>query len=221
MSPPELVVVSVASTQELLGLIAGGHRPAFTVLHHRMQRQVMATALALLRDGELAREVTQEVFVHIWQHASRFDPGRGTAAGWIHGLTRSRAIDRIRAVQATRIRDHRWATELSMLHPADAEPDSAVLANLQTLSVHAALMTITPRQREAIVMAYFGDHTHRQIADRLNVPLGTVKTRIRDGLLRLRAQLDQDPMLTWRVAPHTPAIDAPKPPPAPARGQAA
>ena len=216
-------MTSVASTQELLGLIAGGHRPAFTVLHHRMQRRVMATALVLLRDGELAQEVTQEVFAHIWQHASRFEPGRGTAAGWIHGLARSRAIDRIRAVQAARIRDHRWATESAVLHRPVAEPDSAILANLQTVSVHAALMAITPRQREVIVLAFFGEYTHRQIADTLKVPLGTVKTRIRDGLLRLRSQLGQDPMLTRRVAPHTPAIGAPKPPPAPppARGQAA
>ena len=214
-------MTSVASTQELLGLIAGGYRPAFTVLHHRMQRQVVATALVLLRDGELAREVTQEVFAHIWRDASRFDPGRGTAAGWIHGLTRSRAIDRIRAVQAARIRDHRWATEFAVLHPPVAEPDSSALANSQTVSVHAALMAITPRQREVIVLAFFGEYTHRQIADTLNVPLGTVKTRIRDGLLRLRAQLDHDPTLTPRVAPHTPVIGTPKPPPAPARGQAA
>ncbi len=217
MSPHELAVTSAASTEKLVALIADGHRPAFDVLHHRVQRQVMATARLLLRDAELAQEVTQEVFVQIWRHASRFDPERGTAAGWIYGLTRSRSIDRIRAVQAARIRDHRWAGGTAILHPPAAEPDSAVLAHMQTISVHAALMTITPRQREAIVLAFFGDHTYPQIAATLKVPLGTVKTRIRDGLRRLRAQLGQEQMPTRHPAAPAAATGAP----APVRDQAA
>ena len=109
--------MSNATIEQLLDLITAEDSAAFAALHHRVHDRVAATAHLLLRNTDFTQEVTQEVFLQIWQRSDRYDPARGTALGWIHCLTRGRAIDRIRTVHAARTRDRQWASGTMLLHP--------------------------------------------------------------------------------------------------------
>jgi len=177
-----------AASEELLVAVAEGDQPAFAVLYDRVVPQVLGVALRVLRDRALAEEVSQEVMVEVWRKADRFDPERGTASGWITTLAHRRAVDRVRSEQASRDRDDR-VSRRDEPRAFDAVADE-VQVNLDHWQVRRALSTLTERQREAIELAYFGGHTYRDVARVLDIPEGTAKSRLRDGLLRLREALE-------------------------------
>lgn len=170
---------------ELLAAIAAGDRVAFGRLYDQTIDPVMGLVRLLMRDVALAEEVTQDVFLTVWLNANRFDASRGRAGAWIMAIARSRAIDQIRSAQASRERDHRFAA-LPMLVP---DPDDEVVAGLERHRVHLALSVLTPIQRQAIMLAFFGGHSYAETARLLEIPLPTLKSRIREGLIRLRNHL--------------------------------
>ena len=177
-----------AASEELLVAVAQGNQQAFASLYDRVTPQVLGVALRVLRDRALAEEVAQEVMVEVWRKADRFDPDRGTASGWITTLAHRRAVDRVRSEQASRDRDDR-VSRRDEPRAFDAVADE-VQVNLDHWQVRRALATLTDRQREAIELAYFGGHTYRDVARVLGIPEGTAKSRLRDGLLRLREALE-------------------------------
>ena len=176
------------ASEELLVAVAGGDQAAFASLYDRVSSQVLGVALRVLRDRSLAEEVTQEVMVEVWRKADRFDPDRGTASGWITTLAHRRAVDRVRSEQASRDRDDR-VSRRDEPRAFDAVADEVEIS-LDHWQVRKALATLTERQREAIELAYFGGHTYRDVARVLGIPEGTAKSRLRDGLLRLREALE-------------------------------
>jgi RNA polymerase sigma-70 factor, ECF subfamily len=177
-----------ATGEELLVAVAGGDTRAFGVLYDRVTPQVLGVALRVLRDRSLAEEVTQEVMVEVWRKATRFDPERGTASGWITTLAHRRAVDRVRSEQASRDRDDR-VSRRDEPRAFDQVADE-VQVRLDHWQVRRALAELTDRQREAVELAYFGGHTYRDVAKVLDIPEGTAKSRLRDGLLRLRHALE-------------------------------
>ena len=177
-----------ASSEQLLVAVAGGDTNALSVLYDRVTPQVLGVALRVLRDRALAEEVSQEVMVEVWRKATRFDPDRGTASGWITTLAHRRAVDRVRSEQASRDRDDR-VSRRDTPRAFDAVADE-VQVRLDHWQVRRAMMELTDRQREAIELAYFGGHTYRDVARVLDIPEGTAKSRLRDGLLRLRNALE-------------------------------
>jgi RNA polymerase sigma-70 factor, ECF subfamily len=168
----------------LLGRVARGDVAAFDELYVRCAPAVYGTVLAVLRDPSQAEEVTQEVAVEVWRSASRYDAERGSARSWLLTMARRRAIDRVRAAQAAADRDVRVG-----LASASPEFDSVVETVWQRLEqeqVRRCLDGLTALQREAIELAYYGGRSYREVSDALSLPLGTIKTRLRDGLIRLR-----------------------------------
>ena len=186
LTPQDL---DAATDEALLVRSASGDRVAFAELYDRVSPQVIGVALRVLRDRALAEEVAQEVLTEVWQKAGRFDPDRGSAAGWIVTFAHRRAVDRVRSEQAARDRNDRVAhrdQERSYDHVADE-----VERRLEHWQVREAVSRLTDRQREAIELAYFGGHTYREVASVLGIPEGTAKSRLRDALARLRTLLDE------------------------------
>jgi RNA polymerase sigma-70 factor (ECF subfamily) len=180
--------VAEATSEDLLVAVADTDTRAFGVLYDRVTPQVLGVALRVLRDRALAEEVTQEVMVEVWRKAIRFDPQRGSASGWITTLAHRRAVDRVRSEQASRDRDDR-VSRRDQPRAFDQVADE-VQVHLDHWQVRRALADLTERQREAIELAYFGGHTYRDVAKVLGIPEGTAKSRLRDGLLRLRQALE-------------------------------
>ena len=144
---------------------------------------VLAFIRSLLIDRAQSEEVTQEVFLEVWQVASRFDPSKGNAFTWIRGMARLRAIDRIRSTQSGRERDIRIGIR-------DYGPEyDEVAETIERERIDAAMQSLTELQREAISLSYYGEYSCAEISGMLSVPLGTVKTRLRDGLIRLRREM--------------------------------
>jgi RNA polymerase sigma-70 factor (ECF subfamily) len=143
---------------------------------------VFGTVRNVVRDPGLTEEVTQEVFVEVWRAASRFDASKGSPMAWVATIAHRRAVDRVRSEQRSADRDRRAAS------PMIAYDDVAetVEDNLDRERVRRCLGTLTDLQREAVTLAYYGGHTYREVAGLLGVPAGTVSTRMRDGLIRLR-----------------------------------
>ncbi len=171
----------------LLVEVAGGNQDAVARLYDQLAPRVFGLARRVLVDVAQAEEVTQEAFVQVWREASRFDGTRGSGLSWVLMITHRRAVDRVRAEVAQSRRDVAYETLMS-----GREADSTVeqvLDREDARTVHVALSTLSQSQREAIELAYLSGLTHREVAERLDVPLGTVKTRIRDGMARLREQM--------------------------------
>lgn len=166
--------------------VARGDHEAFAVLYDREAPRVYGLIRRVVRDPAQSEEVTQEVFVEAWRLAPRFDSQRGAVTSWILTLAHRRAVDRVRSEQAARDRAQRVRADLG------ANPDPVgerVEARFERDQVRQALDTLTDLQREAIELAYYGGKTYREVAELLDTPLGTVKTRMRDGLIRLRDAL--------------------------------
>jgi len=176
------------TSEDLLVATATGDDRAFADLVEHIRPQALRVARGVVRDPSIAEEVAQEVLTEVWLKADRFDPDRGTVTGWVATLTRRRAVDRVRSEQAGRDRDDRVARR-SQVREVDVVADEVEL-RLEHWQVRRALASLSDRQREAIELAYFGGHTYRDVARVLGIPEGTAKSRLRDGLLRLREALD-------------------------------
>ena len=171
----------------LLRPVAKGDEEAFATVYDLTAARVHGLVLRVLRNPAQAEEVTQEVYLEVWRRASHFDPGRGSPFAWLMTLAHRRAVDRVRSSQSSATRDDAWEARTREVH-FDTTADTAT-ARLDAQRVRTALDELTQSQREAVSLAYLGGYTHREVASLLDLPLGTAKTRIRDGLIRLRDQM--------------------------------
>lgn len=196
------VAVTVGSEQDatagdgtgnrsLLEQIACGDRVAFDQLFEQYRGQVHGVVVAVLRDQSQAQEVTQEVFLQVWQQASRFDPELGSAATWIRRIARSRAIDRVRVCESAGARDTRY-TAANNTVDSDTVIEQ-ILHRDENACLRKALQKLRPLQRESIVLAYYAGMTTAEISQQLNTNRSTIKTRIRDGLINLTTLLQGNP----------------------------
>jgi RNA polymerase sigma-70 factor, ECF subfamily len=170
--------------EELLGKVARGDEPAFAAIYDAVSSRVFGLIKRVLRDPAQAEEVTQEVMVEVWRTAARFDRAKGTATAWIFTIAHRRAVDRVRSEQAGAERARKVAAS-SAETPFDDVVESAT-ARIEQQLVRRCLDGLTELQREAITLAYYGGRSYREVADLLGTGLPTVKTRMRDGLIRLR-----------------------------------
>jgi len=169
---------------ELLRQVARGDDQAFTALYDAIVPRVYGLARRVLRDPAQAEEVAQEALVEVWRTAARFDPAKGSATSWVLTITHRRAVDRVRAAQAGADRERRVAAA-SVETPYDDVVEE-VTASLEQQQVRRCLKGLTDLQREAITLAYYDGYTYREVAEKLDTALPTIKTRMRDGLIRLR-----------------------------------
>ena len=172
----------------LLHKIGQGDQTALGALYDATSRLVYGMALRVVSDPGVAEEVTLEVYMQVWRQPDKFDPGRGRFSAWLLTITRSRAIDRLRSSRQELMRREPLDAVADFSSTASNPEESAVLAQ-QCHNVRQALCSLTPEQRQAIELAYFRGLSQSEIATRLDQPLGTVKTRIRSGMLKLRELL--------------------------------
>lgn len=176
------------STEELLRGVAAGSRQSFDDLHRRTRARVRSAAEGILRDPSHAEEIVQEVFLEVWRTADRFDGARGSGISWMLTMTRRRAIDRVRATQASRDRDHRIG-----MRDRDDATDSVAAAGetrIEGARARRTLDRLTAVQRRAIELTYLEGYGLAEVAALTGVPRTTAKTRIRAGLIRMRSELE-------------------------------
>lgn len=194
MTEPDLVRTAedrAARAARLSGLmhrVGAGEAEAFDELYDAVAPLVYGTTIKVLRDPDHASEVTQEVLVEIWKSASRFDPVGGSVTAWVATIAHRRAVDRVRSVQSQRERDERASTQ-DYTPPQDSVAEEAE-RNLERRQVLDCLGTLSELQRTAVYSAYYDGFTYREVAERAGAALPTVKSRIRDGLKRLRQCLE-------------------------------
>jgi len=167
-----------------------GEAGALAELYDRHGRATFSLAFRILRDQQDAEEVVQDVFAQAWRQAARYDTSRGAVVAWLLMMTRSRAIDRLRARRGRPILQDDHPAVMRDLSDEALPVDVALLSAEQIGRVRVALEALPPPQRTAIELAFYEGLTHTEVAEQLDQPLGTVKTRIRMGLLRLRAALE-------------------------------
>ena len=171
----------------LLLQIAQGDQTAFARMYDLLSPRVFGLILRVLVDRSQSEEVLQEVFLEVWQSADRFAPNRGQGRSWILTIAHRRAVDRVRSAQASTDRDVRAGfRDLEVPHDGVAEQ---VELRIEGERVAAALSRLTDAQREALTLAYYGGYSQSEIAALVGAPLGTIKTRMRDGLSRLRTEM--------------------------------
>ena len=175
------------TAEELLAQVAQGDQAAFAELYDRLAPRVMGLVVRLLRDHAQSEEVTQEIFLEIWQNATRYDRSKGGAATWILTMAHRRAVDRDRSAQAGRDRDTKVG--IRDFRPEYVSVSESVEIRIEHERVQRALGRLTELQRQAVQLAYYGGFSHSEVATMLSVPVGTVKTRLRDGMIRLRDEL--------------------------------
>ena len=166
----------------LVGQVARGNEDAFRALYDLTAGQVLGAVRRVLRDPAQSEEVMQEVLLEVWRTAGRFDPEAGSAAAWIMTLAHRRAVDRVRSEQSAAQRELRAAVTTVDYDQVAEEVET----NLEHERVRRCLATLTDLQREAVTLAYYHGYTYREVAELLGVAEGTAKTRMRDGLIRLR-----------------------------------
>jgi RNA polymerase sigma-70 factor (ECF subfamily) len=172
----------------LLAQVARGDQAAFATVYDGVAAQVFGLVSRVVRDPAQSEEVTQEVMLDVWRTASRFDPHRGSALAWLMTLAHRRAVDRVRSGQAAAARELRMAATETGYDVVVEEVES----RLEAQRVRRCLDSLTELQRESVTLAYYGGYTYREVASLLGVAVGTVKTRMRDGLIRLRDCLGPD-----------------------------
>jgi RNA polymerase sigma-70 factor (ECF subfamily) len=182
-----IVSGSVDHLTDLLVASARGDEQAFATLYDQTSSRVYGMVLRVIRDAAQAAEVTQDVYLEVWRQAARFDASRSAVMPWLLMIAHRRAVDRVRSAQSSVERDNRYA-ELTTDRPYDSVSEQ-VHISMESQRVRKVMNDLTDAQREAVSLAYFGGYTHNEVADLLQLPLGTVKTRIRDGLIRLRDAL--------------------------------
>ncbi len=177
------------SLSELLTSVAEGHQDSFAAFYDATSRTIFGIVLSVLRDRAQAEEVTQEVYVDAWRFASRFDEAQGSPSAWLNTIAHRKAVDRVRSSERRAQRDQRSFDADAELLATDTS--DLVVAADEGQRVRAALEQLTEAQRTAVRLAYFEGRTHREVAEFLEIPLGTVKTRIRDAMKRLRQHLEE------------------------------
>ncbi len=189
MTPPN---EEAETLEHLLGRVATGDEQAFGSLYDRTSSLVLGIVRRVVRDPAQSEEVAQEVMVDMWRTAQRFDPERGSAKAWIATIAHRRAVDLVRSVQASRDRSEVYGRKDAATPEFDVVAEQVISAS-EHADVRTALDVLTTIQREVIELAYYGSMTYRQVAEHLDTPLGTVKTRMRDGMVRLRQALEPAP----------------------------
>ena len=184
-----VAIVDRETLESLMLLTQQGDAAAFARVYDHIAPNVLGLSLQILHDQAQAEEVTQEVFIEVWQHAADFDPAKGSAKAWILRRARLRAIDRVRSAIATMKRDDREAFLVASIKKESVEDEA--LRNVQRHAVRTALEIMGEPHKTAILLAYFGDMTHAELAEATGVPLGTAKTRVRDGLRKLEKILKE------------------------------
>lgn len=172
---------------ELLQRVGQGDRQSFAALYDRFSGVLFSTAFRVLNDQEAAEDVLQDVFIQIWEKAPLYDPTRGKPITWAMTLTRNRAIDRLRStLRRNRLQDEVQRESETFEHFDNRTSFDAAESGEKSKLVREAVQNLSKDQREAIELAFFSSLTHEEIAERLNEPLGTIKARIRRGMVRLR-----------------------------------
>jgi RNA polymerase sigma-70 factor (ECF subfamily) len=186
--PPSEEGASVgARLAELLKRASRGDEAAFAEWYDATSARAFGLAVRVLRDRAQAEEVTQESYLDCWRQAARFDENKGSAVSWLLTIVHRKAVDRVRSAESSSRRDTAYGRrEQTVEHDTTAE---AVTASLEAGRVRGALAHLTQKQREALELAFFGGYTHTEVAAMLDLPVGTAKTRIRDGLIRMRDAL--------------------------------
>jgi RNA polymerase sigma-70 factor, ECF subfamily len=185
--PGESAAPRQPDLSELLRASSRGDEKAFAELYDATSRRLYGLVVRVVRDPAQAEEVAQEAFLEIWRTSARFDPARGSAMSWMMTIAHRKAVDRVRSAEAASRRDQTYeATTQERAYDITAEE---VERSLEGQRVRNALESLTETQRGAVQLAYFGGYTHNEVAALLGIPLGTAKTRIRDGLIRLRDTL--------------------------------
>ena len=169
---------------QTLAAVANGDRSAFASLYDQLSPAVYGLARRVVRSSALAEDVTQEVFLEVWRKADAWHSHRSSATTWVLMIARARAVDRVRSEQATRDRQDRIAP--GWLEPPNAEPAESLELEEERDGVRSALSMLTDKQRIVIKLAYYEGKTYVEVAEDLGLPVGTVKTRMRDGLMRMR-----------------------------------
>jgi RNA polymerase sigma-70 factor (ECF subfamily) len=174
----------------LMQRVATGDEAAFEALYDRYSGLLYSTIISIIKHPPEAQDVLQEIFVHIWKQAKNFDSERGNVYSWFITITRNRAIDRLRS-KGYKVRQYETSDDAEMLEIADphfSPLDAMSIAERQSL-IQTALTRIPAEQRDALHLAYFQGYTQVEIADLLQIPLGTIKTRMRQGLIKLHSIL--------------------------------
>ena len=180
-------LVSTDNPDALLSRVATGDQRAFSQLYDLMAPRVLGLVRRVLRDPAQSEEVTQEIFLEVWQNAARFDSAKGTASTWILTMTHRRAVDRVRAVQSSRDRDTKIG--IRDFSPEYDHVAESAEVTIEHERVKLAMGRLTDLQRQAVTLAYYGGYSHTEVAEMLHIPVGTIKTRLRDGMIRLRDEL--------------------------------
>ncbi|MBN6041544.1 ECF RNA polymerase sigma factor SigK [Amycolatopsis sp. 195334CR] len=173
------------TTEDLLVQVAKGDERAFEQVYDRLAGPILGLVRRVVRDGAQSEEVAQEVLVELWRTAPRYSPERGSALNWALTLAHRRAVDRVRSARASTDREVKATFEASRNRPFDEVAES-VTARWERQQVRRCLGNLTELQRESVLLAYYQGYTYREVAEVLSTPQGTVKTRLRDGLIRLR-----------------------------------
>jgi RNA polymerase sigma-70 factor (ECF subfamily) len=188
-SPTERAAAKNHGVETWLQNVARGDIEAFDLVYDELAPSVYGLVLGIVRDPVQAEEVVQEVMLELWSTAPRFDPELGTARAWATTIAHRRAVDRVRAEQSNATRHERAARAFGPLahQPGVAE---TIERRWEEQRLYGCIDALTELQRESVLLAYFNGLTYQQVAMQLNAPLSTVKTRIRDGLSRLRSCLE-------------------------------
>jgi RNA polymerase sigma-70 factor (ECF subfamily) len=189
MSEPGLRLVPAdgpADVEALMGRVARGDAQAFAALYDELSPAVFGLARRVVRDPARAEDVTQEVFLEVWRKAARYDSNLGRPKTWIMTITHRRAVDAVRRGESQKRQDDHGAPD-EVIHD---EPADAVIRAEEHGAVRGCLETLTDLQLEAVRLAYFNGYTYSEVATLLDKPLPTIKTRMRDGLIRLRDCLE-------------------------------
>lgn len=171
---------------DLIKLAANGDEAAFSILYRRLAPALYGIAFRMMNDAKEAEDVLQEGFTYIWRRADTYDPSRSSAYAWAVMIVRNKAIDKLRSRQRSERLREKITSEAGFFAEQDDFSAQQPLSREQNAQVREALKQIAPEQRQAVELAFFSGLTHEQIAEQLCIPLGTIKARIRRGLLRLR-----------------------------------